>query len=197
MAAWLTYMKSRLLLPNPEKEKEELSGDELAALLRKRLEHLDQARAVAKRLWEMPQVDRDVFLRGQRENVVLLREPVWQADIYDMLREYAGHRLINFRRTHTVKVRPVYALEDARHRLETLLEGQLEEWRAITALTPPMRTGEDAPSSPSYVASMLGAALELVRDKRLSMRQAEPFAPLYLKAHEDAPETTAAEEQAS
>ena len=77
-----------------------------------------------------------------------------------------------------------------------MLEGQLEEWRAITALTPPMRSGEDAPSSPSYVASMLGAALELVRDKRLSMRQAEPFAPLYLKAHEAEPPTSA-EEQAS
>jgi segregation and condensation protein A len=197
MAAWLTYLKSRMLLPKPEKHKDELTGDELAALLKKRLEHLEQARSLASRLWDMPQLERDVFLRGERENVVLLREPVWKADLMEMVGLYARQRITSFRRTHHVKLRPAYPLEDARRRLETLLEGQLTEWRTIQTLTPPMRKGEDAPPPPSYIASLLGAALELVRDGRLEIRKAEPFAPVYLKAHEGEPHAVTPEPEAA
>lgn len=182
MAAWLTFIKSRLLLPKPERAKDELDADELAALLKRRLEHLEQARAVAQRLWDMPQLDRDVFLRGLKENVAILRTPKWEANLHDLLGSYARQRLKEFRSTHRVHVRPAYPIEEARRRLETLLESQLEEWRPLQALTPPRATGDNAPPGSSYVASLLGAALELIRDGRLDMRQAEPFAPLYLKA---------------
>ena len=191
MAAWLTYIKSRALLPKPERPHEEMDEDELAALLKRRLEHLELARAAAKRLWEMAQLDRDVFLRGQRENVALIRTPKWQADLHDLLGSYARQRLKGFRRTHRVHVRPAYPIEDARKRLEHLLEGQLAEWRTLQALTPARASGENAPPAPSYVASLLGAALELVRDGRLDVRQAAPFAPLYLKAKAAAPREAA------
>jgi segregation and condensation protein A len=191
MAAWLTYIKSRLLLPKPERTHEEMDADELAALLKRRLEHLELARAAAKRLWDMPQVDRDVFLRGQRETVALIRQPKWEADLHDLLGAYARQRLKGFRRTHRVHVRPAYPIEAARKRLEHLLEGQLAEWRPLQALAPPRAVGENAPPAPSYVASLLGAALELIRDQRLQARQTAPFAPLYLKAKspEAEPET--------
>ena len=182
MAAWLTYLKSRLLLPKPEKHKDELSGDELAALLKKRLEHLEQARAAAARLWDMPQLDRDVFMKGRKENIALVREPVWQAEILDLMKAYTARRIKSQRVLHAVKLRPAYPIEDARKRLENMLIQQLDEWRPIQTLTPPMRGGEDAPPQASYVASLLGAALELVRDGRLDMRQSEAFAPLFLKA---------------
>jgi segregation and condensation protein A len=182
MAAWLTYIKSRLLLPKPAQTKEELGADELAALLRRRLEHLEQARAVAARLWAMPQIDRDVFLRGLRETVAVIRAPVWEADLHDLLKTYASQRLKSHRQTHKVRPRTAYPIEDARRRLVSLLESQLAAWAPLQALAPSASVGEDAPTRPSYIASLLGAALELVRDGHLDFRQAEPFAPLYLRA---------------
>jgi segregation and condensation protein A len=190
MAAWLTFIKSRLLLPKPERAKDELDADELAALLKRRLEHLEQARAVAQRLWAMPQLDRDIFLRGLRENVAVIKTPKWDANLHDLLGSYARQRLKDYRRTHRVHVRPAYPIEEARRRLETLLESQLEDWRPLQALTPPRAPGDNAPPGSSYVASLLGAALELVRDGRLDVRQAEPFAPLYLKAKSPAREAS-------
>src|SRR5262249_29785407 len=99
MAAWLTFIKSRLLLPKPERAKDELDPDDLAALLKRRLEHLEQARAVAQRLWAMPQLDRYVFLRGLTENVAVIRTPKWEANLHDLLGSYARQRLKEFRST--------------------------------------------------------------------------------------------------
>jgi segregation and condensation protein A len=192
MAAWLTYIKSRLLLPRPIQTKEELGAEELAALLRRRLAHLEQARAVAARLWAMPQLDRDVFLRGMRETVAVIREPLWEASLHDLLKTYASQRLKTHRATHRIRPRTAYPIEDARRRLVSLLESQLAAWAPLQALAPPASAGEDAPTGPSYIASLLGAALELVRDGRLDVRQAEPFAPLYLRARAHEPPAGAA-----
>jgi len=182
MAAWLAYLKSRLLLPKPQSQKEEPAPEELAAQLRRRLENLQVARAVAARLWEMPQIDRDVFLRGQKQAIALVREPVWEASLHDLLKAYAARRLKAHRSTHAVKPRPAYPIEEARKRLEIMLERQLDEWRPLQSLTPRARGGEHAPPPSSYVASLLSAALELVRDGRLDIRQSAAFEPLLLKA---------------
>jgi segregation and condensation protein A len=183
MAAWLTFLKSRLLLPKPEKADDEPDAETLEAHLRKRLEHLAQARAAAERLWAMPQLNRDVFLFGKPKPVAITRAPVWQASLYDLLGAYGAHwTRVLAHKAHDVRPRAAYPIEAARKRLETLLERQLDEWRTIERLAPPADHGENAPSPASYIASLLGAALELARDGKLEMRQAEAFSPLYLKA---------------
>lgn len=183
MAAWLTLLKSRLLLPKPEKHEEEPDAAALEAHLRKRLEHLAQARAAAERLWARPQVGRDVFLFGRPHPVAIVRTTRWAGDIYDLMRAYGAHwTRVMAHRAHALRPRPAYPIEAARKRLEDMLARDLQEWRALEELAPPASQGGDAPPRASYMASLLGAALELARDHHLDLRQAAPFAPLYLKA---------------
>lgn len=182
MAAWLAFLKSRLLIPKPEVAEEDADPAAMEAHLRRRLEHLAQARAAGERLWARAQLGRDVFLFGQPQAIAITRAPVWRDDIYDLMNAYGAHwtRLLAHR-AHNVRPRAAYPIEAARKRLEALLDRQLEEWRPIVGLAPPPAEGENAPRPASYVASLLGAALELTRDGHLEMRQGEPFAPLYLK----------------
>ena len=187
MAAWLALLKSRLLLPKPEKHEDEPDAAEMEAHLRKRLAQLQRARAAAERLWAMPQLGRETFLFGAPQAVAITRAPVWRDNIYDLLSAYGSHWTRKLAHSaHVARPRQAYPIEAARKRLEHLLERQMQEWRAIGDLTPPAadgaEEGDQTPPKASYVASLLGAALELARDGKLQMRQGEPFSPLYLKA---------------
>ncbi|MGE3302176.1 MAG: ScpA family protein [Hyphomonadaceae bacterium] len=184
MAAWLAWLKSRLLLPKPELPAEEPDPAALEASLRARLAHLQNARSLAQRLWDMPQLGRDVFLFGRPQAVAITREPVWQASLYELLSAYGAQwTRVLAHRAHNVRPRPAYPIEDARRRLEHLLDTHLKDWRPIETLAPGGAQGPEAPPPASFVASLLGASLELARDGKVDLRQSGPFAPLYLKAH--------------
>lgn len=182
MAAWLALLKSRLLIPKPQLPEDEPDPQQLEDALRRRLLHLQLARAAAKRLDEMPQLGREVFLNGQPQPTVLTKHTVWRADLYELLNAYCAERSKSIRkRAYRTFVRRVYPLETARKKLEQAL-ARLEEWRAIDAVTPPPEPGEDAPPRESYLASTFGASLELAREGKLELRQADAFAPLFVRA---------------
>ena len=182
MAAWLALLKSRLLIPKPEPAEDEPDPQQLEEALRKKLLNLALARAAAKRLDEMPQLGRDVFLNGQPQATVLTKNVVWRADLYELLNAYCAERAKSVRkRAYTATVRRAYPLETARKKLEQALM-KLEEWRNIDAVTPPREAGPDAPPRESYLASTFGASLELAREGRLELRQADAFAPLFVRA---------------
>ncbi len=182
MAAWLALLKSRLLIPKPELAEDEPDPQQLEAALRQKLLNLALARAAAKRLDEMPQLGRDVFLNGQPQPTVLTKQTVWRADLYELLNAYCAERAKSVRqRAYTTPVRRAYPLEIARKRLEQAL-AKLEEWRVIDAVTPPQEHAPDAPPRESYLASTFGASLELAREQKLELRQADAFAPLFVRA---------------
>jgi segregation and condensation protein A len=182
MAAWLTLLKSRLLIPRPQLAEDEPDPMQQAAALRAKLTRLELARAGAKRLDALPQLDRDVFLNGQPRQTIITRQTAWRADLYELLNAYCAERSKSIRkRAYKTIVRRAYPLETARKRLEQALQ-QLEDWRAIDAVTPPAERGPDAPPVESYLASTFGAALELAREGKMEMRQAEAFAPLFVRA---------------
>ena len=182
MAAWLTLLKSRLLIPRPQLEMDEPDPQDMAAALRLKLMRLDLARAAAKRLDAMAQLDRDVFLNGQPQPSLITRATAWRADLYELLSAYCAERAKSVRkRSYKTLVRRAYPLEQARRRLEQALR-QLAEWSALNGLTPPVETGADAPPPESYLASTFGAALELAREGKMELRQAEAFAPLFVRA---------------
>ena len=186
MAAWLSLLKSRLLLPRPPGP-EALSEADLAAALARKLSALEAARAAAARLDALPQAGRDVFVSGAPRAVAIERQPVWRAEMIDLLRSYGAQRMRTLkRRAYAAKPRRAYALDAARGRLESLMP-DLRDWRPIQSLPPRAERGADAPEPSSYLASVFGAALELVRDGRLEARQEEPFADLYLRAREETP----------
>jgi segregation and condensation protein A len=186
MAAWLAYLKSRLLLPKPQTITDEPSPEEMEAALKLKLQRLAAARAAVAKLWALPQLDRDVFLFGEPKAIDVLKSPAWTSDLNDLLRAYCVQRVKHVRRTHKLAPRRAYPLSEARQRLERLLR-QMPEWRALDQLTPQPATGPAAPPRESYLASLFGAALELAREGHMEMRQTEAFAPLFLRARAEEP----------
>ena len=182
MAAWLAYLKSRLLLPQPPSIEGEPTALEMAARLRWRLQRLEAMRESAARLVARDRLGRDVFARGAPEpvNVIKLRT---QADtLYDLLTSYSAQRI---KRARVSTYRPVHApvllIEEARQRLERML-GRIGNWNALSSLLPgEWNYGERRRSA---LASTLLASLELARDGRIEMRQLQPFDEVYVKDRE-------------
>ncbi len=182
MAAWLALLKSRLLIPKPQLAEDEPSPDDLAGALRLKLLQLERARAGAKRLDALARLGRDVFLNGQPQPTELTKTMVWRAELYEMLGAYCAERTKSVRkRAYKTQARRAYPLETARKKLEQALS-KLREWRVMDTLAPNAEAGPDAPPPESYLASTFGAALELTREGKMELRQAEAFAPLFVRA---------------
>ena len=181
MAAWLAYLKSRLLLPRPEQPKpDELPAEEVAARLAFRLAKLDAMRKAADALKARPQLGREVFGRGDPEAVRILPSGRIEGDLYTLMSAYIGQRRKEQARRYTPAPPQAYALEDARERLRRLLP-ELARWTPLAGVAPFAPEGQ-GPSRASYVASTLSASLELVKDGALEARQLEAFADIYLRA---------------
>ena len=188
MAAWLAYLKSRLLLPRPAgRDGEEPPPEELAEALAFRLAKLDAMRGAAEALKAAPQLGRDVFSRGACEDLTVRAAPSLTEDLYDLMRAYAAARL----RPLAAQYRPAarveaYPLEAARERLHQLLPS-LRDWTRLEQVAPSAcEDVEDGPRQASFLASTFAAGLEMTRDGALELRQAEAFAALYLRAREAA-----------
>ncbi|HEY8384279.1 MAG TPA: ScpA family protein [Microvirga sp.] len=183
MAAWLAYLKSRLLLPEPPKG-EEPSASDLAAALALRLKRLEAIREAAKRLGERAQLGRDVFARGAPEPVQIRREAQYGATLYDLLSAYARQRQKHFNSRVTLHKRQVWSLAEARDALERLV-GHLEDWVALDGYL--MQYMVEPAMRPTVLASALSATLEMVREGHLSVRQDSPFAPLWVRSGSERP----------
>ena len=183
MAAWLAYLKSRLLLPDAPGP-EGMSAAEMANALALRLRRLEAIRATAEMLFGRPQLDREVFGRGDPEPIHEVKHPKWSATLYDLLSAYAMERQRHvLARVRFVK-RSVWSLAEARDALERLIGSSadwscLDEYLVHYVVEPSMRA--------TVLASSLAATLELVREGRVEINQQSAFAPIYLrKRAEDA-----------
>lgn len=182
MAAWLAYLKSRLLLPEPPAP-EEPSGEEMAAALALRLRRLEAIRAAAARLADRNRLGRDVFARGEPEIRIETRT-AFSATLYDLLTAYATQRKRQRQVVVQVGRRKVWSLADARAILTRLI-GSIAEWTPLSVfLSPLATTGEERRTA---IASSLGASLELAREGHLELRQTAPFAPLLLRSRQTEP----------
>jgi len=191
MAAWLTYLKSRLILPQPTKTDEGLGADEMATALAFRLQRLDAMRAATKALNSRKRAGVDVLLRGQPEGVRRIRSPIYQASIYDLLSAYAIRRSRNSRAKVVFKKPIILALEEARQRLEKIL-GKMSDWLSLEQMITDFNLSDhaDAPPRASLLASSLVASLELAKEGHAELRQTQAFAPLFVRARNDAAKST-------
>lgn len=181
MAAWLAYLKSRLLLPRAERPKaEEPPAEEVAAHLAFRLAKLDAMRGAADALAARSQLGRDVFGRGDPEAIKVVPTGRIEGDLYALMAAYVGQRKREAARHYTPRPPQAYPLEDARERLRRLLP-ELDRWTPLGGIAPLGGAGE-GPSRASYLASTLSASLELVKEGVVEARQLEHFADIYLKA---------------
>ena len=178
MAAWLAFLKSKLLLPSEESAEGEPSGEELAQLLAFRLKRLDAMREVAAQLMTRKRLGRDVFARGMPEPLRVTRKSTYQANLYDLLKAYAQQRQRTAVRTWQVQPRTVWSLKEARDELERLL-GMSCEWAPLDRLLAEFLVGPELRRT--ALASGFTATLEMTREGSLEIRQAKLFAPLLVR----------------
>ncbi len=184
MAAWLAYLKSRLMVPQQDDD-EEPSGEEMAALLQFRLARLEAMRAAAERLMNRARLGREVFARGMPEPVSITRHALWEADLYQLLRAYSAQRERGIPADYALHTRTVWALQEARDILERLI-GQSFEWVSLdTYLAEYLSKPEERATA---LASSFTASLELVRLGQVELRQNAAFAPLMLRRRPGTPE---------
>ncbi len=177
MAAWLAFLKSKLLIPKPAGD-EEQSGEELAALLQFRLERLEAMREAASRLMNRNLLGRDVLARGMPEAVIVDKTSEFQASLYDLLTAYASQRQRSAISTVSIARRRVWSMKDARTILERMI-GTVSDWTALDSfLIDYLSEPEERVTA---VASSFAATLELVREGHMEVRQEGAFKPLYIR----------------
>ncbi|NBN77892.1 segregation/condensation protein A [Microvirga tunisiensis] len=177
MAAWLAYLKSRLLLPE-QKDEDEPTGEELAAALAFRLQRLEAMRKAAEALMSHNRLGRDVFPRGAPQPLSVQRKSVFDATIYDLLTAYASQRQRQSVTSVRVRRRTVWSLQEARDLLARLV-GEMADWTPINAYLVDYLADESERAT--VIASTFCASLEMVREGHLEVRQGEVFAPIYLR----------------
>lgn len=178
MAAWLAYLKSRLLLPE-QKDDEEPTGEELAAALAFRLKRLEAMRGCADRLMARNRLGRDIFARGAPETMSVEQKSIWSATIYELLTAYATQRQRQSVTSVRVLRRTVWSLQEARELLVRMI-GRLGEWAPITSYLQDYMYDDE--NWATVVASTFSASLEMVREGQIELRQSSPFAPVYIRA---------------
>jgi segregation and condensation protein A len=178
MAAWLAYLKSRLLLPEPPRAEEPNAGD-LASALAQRLARLDLIRQLARGLMDRPQLGRDLHARGAPEPLTIRATPRFEGTLYDLLNAYGRQRQEAALSRVTLVRRVVWSLAEAREALERLVGGLSVDWTMLDEL---LRDYMDTPQSRATVrASTFSAMLEMVREGHVDVRQDRAFGPLLLR----------------
>ncbi len=178
MAAWLAFLKSRLLLP-PEPGEAGPSAEDLAAHLAFQLERLQAMRDAAARLMGRDQLGRDFFARGVPEDVTHHRKVTYSATLLDLMRAYARIRTRDDFRPFVMDREHVYTMEQALDRMRGLI-GFAGDWAELTSFLPegwnvtPM-------ARRSATAAHFAAMLELVKAGHITLRQGDTFAPIQLR----------------
>jgi segregation and condensation protein A len=177
MAAWLAYLKSRLLLPDVTPHEGQSAAD-MATALALRLKRLEAIRDVAERLFGRPQLDRDVFRRGQPEPIAHIKRPQWTATLYDLLSAYAQQRQRTALSHVRLAQRTVWSLAEAREALERLI-GQSSDWARLDEFL--ISFVVEPSQARTVFASSFASTLELVREGLMEVHQQAAFAPLYVR----------------
>lgn len=179
MAAWLAFLKSRLLLP-PDPEAEGPSAEDLAAHLAFQLERLQAMREAAASLMARDQLGREFFARGEPQGIARVRRTEWKATLLDLMQAYARIRTRDEFRPYAFDRKDVYTLEQALDRLRTMI-GFSGEWNELSAYLPEDWTADPARWRSATAATFL-ASLELAKQGQIEIRQRENFAPIAIRA---------------
>lgn len=184
MAAWLAFLKSRLLLP-PDPTEEGPSGEDLAAHLAFQLERLQAMRDAAARLMGRDRLGRDFFARGQAEDVTRIRTVKYTATLLDLMQGYARIRTRDDFRPFVMDRDAVFTMEQALERMRGLI-GYSGSWTDMASFLPDGWQA-DPVRRRSATASTFAASLELVKEGQLEMRQSDSFGPIQLRHKGDSP----------
>ncbi|MGE3150369.1 MAG: ScpA family protein [Pseudorhodoplanes sp.] len=177
MAAWLAYLKSRLLLPE-QNAPEGQSAEDMATALALRLKRLEAFREAASKLMALPQLNRDVFFRGDPEPIAQVRQPQWTATLYDLLSAYAMQRQQHVLGRVRLPERKVWSLAEARGILERLV-GEATDWSRLDHFL--ISYVVEPSQVTTAMASSFAVTLEMIREGLLEVQQNTAFAPIYVR----------------
>jgi len=184
MAAWLAYLKSRLLLPDPPEDESGPSALELAEALAHRLRLLEAMQRAGAALMARPLLGRDVFARGAPEGLAFIDQPVFELSLYDLLKAYGDSHRRQHGQVLTILPSAYQSLADAMEHLARFV-GHVPDWRELLAFLPEELGG--GPLRKSALAATFAATLELAKAGRVELRQDHAFGPLYLRSGAGAP----------
>ncbi len=180
MAAWLAYLKSRLLLPEPPQD--EADPADMAEALKFQLQRLEAMRQASQKLQDLPQLGSDTLLRGMPEALAIEDKPSYYLPLYDLLKALGAPQ--RRRKAENIRIKPtrLYSMEESLNRLRQML-GAMPDWTMLVSFLP------EAVAEPlearSAVASTFAAMLEMVKEGELECRQHGVFAPIYLRRRDN------------
>ena len=177
IASWLTYLKSRLLLP--EKKNEEVPANTLAENLREQLIKLDEMRKAGVKILSRPQLNKDFFKNGLDKTTFVENKYTFDCTLYDLLKNIVNvdtrKKIKNFK----INLKKVCSVEDAVKNLKKFFELKKDEWIPLDNIIKNNETDDFVKKS--YTSSHFSASLELVKEGVINIRQHAPFAPIYIK----------------
>jgi len=178
MAAWLTYLKSRLLLPKEDKI-DEYSPEELEEALRYQLQRLEAFQRVSKILYSQPIINRDIFYGGSSEGIKIKHDITYISSLYDLLKTYSSILLKSEKNLHlTITLSELNSVDEAIHRLKNIF-GSIIEWTNFIKLIP--KFGSNYIVNKSLVTSHFVACLELSKNGFIELKQNEIFSNIYIR----------------
>ncbi len=186
MASWLAFLKSRLLLPEPEGE-EEASAAEMADALAFQLRRLESMRQAGAKLQGLDQLGRDVFARGAPEPIVIDRKSIFTLGLFDLLAAYGQHLSRRERQLYTIEPFMLHSVESAIERLSAMI-GRLPVWTLLSQFLPSYEPTQVSGGEQrqligrSAVAATFGATLELAKRGVVTIRQDGSFEPIYIRS---------------
>ena len=178
MAAWLAYLKSRLLLPELD-DKDEPSGPEMAEALAFQLRRLEAMQRAGDKIMELPQLGRDSFSRGAPEGVNLKRIPVYDLSFFDLLNAYAGQHNRGRAETLEIEAIEIHSVDDILDRFKKFF-GKIPNWEKLETFLPKnLRHGIIFKSA---IAATFAAGLELVKAGKIELYQKKSFDQIYIRS---------------
>ncbi|MGP1253100.1 MAG: segregation and condensation protein A [Kiloniellales bacterium] len=181
MAAWLAYLKSRLLLPEPEGEAEP-SGAEMAAALKFKLQRLEAMQEAGRKLMAGPQLGSEVFARGMPEALERVNKVTWEVTLYELLSAYGQARRDRGTQSLRILALDLHSVEDAVERLGRLLGQGVPGWRRLQAFMPPELQAAITPlRRRSALASTFVASLQLAKSGQVEIRQDGTYGSIFLR----------------
>lgn len=183
MAAWLAFLKSRLLLPEPEVTADQPDPAAMAEALKFQLLRLEAMQKAAKQIQDLPQLGSEIFLRGAPEPMEVEEKPVYFLPIQDLLAALAAPMRRKKPEHYNIAPTRLYSMEESVERMRHLL-GVMPSWSVLRGFMPEIATDVPALEQRSAIASTFAATLELVKNGELDVRQDGTFAPIYIRRRE-------------
>ncbi len=180
MAAYLAYLKSRLLLPEPERPQDEENPAAMAEALKFQLLRLEAMQKAAKQIQECPQLGSEIFVRGIPEPMEVEEKPIYFLPLQDLLVALSAPSRRRKPENYNIKRTRLYGLEESVSRLRLLL-GQMPDWSVLQNYLPDVIDAEEALEIRSAIASTFAATLELAKSGEIELRQDGTYKPIYVR----------------